>query len=352
MFKGSFNLSKVSKTTISILLLLSLFLLLVGCGKQDSLADSGETEINETDQVNEVEENNETSEEEVQTSNFPMTIFDLTNRQVTFEEAPKRIVTVIPADMEIIYALGGEVVGRPQNSAGIFRPAETESIEDIGFPKGINFEKIAALQADMFIGHTRLNLDDVPTLESLGLNVVLTQGDSLEDIISLIKMYGDLLDRNAEAEALINDIESKISEILAVKRENPARVLVLFGTQDETMAALPQSLAGNLFELAGAENIARDLPRLDMYPTYAQLSLERILEANPDAIYFMAHGDAEVALQQFHTQMSQNPAWNNLDAVKNGNMIVLPHELFGTNPGPRIVDALQFLKDSLDSLEY
>ncbi|OIJ19059.1 hypothetical protein BKP45_14375 [Anaerobacillus alkalidiazotrophicus] len=279
-------------------------------------------------------------------------MFDLANRQVTFEQLPERIVTVIPADMEIIYALGGEVVGRPQSSSGIVRPPEAEVAEDIGFPKGINFEKIAALQADMFIGHTRLNLDDVPTLESLGLNVVLTQGDSLEDIISLIKMYGDLLDRNLEAEALINDIENTVEEILAAKRENPVRVLVLFGTQDETMAALPQSLSGNLFELAGAENVAKDLPRLDMYPTYAQLSLERILEANPDAIYFMAHGDAKAALQQFQTQMSQNPAWNNLDAVKNENIIVLPHELFGTNPGPRIVDALQFLKDSLDSLEY
>ncbi|MCD8509869.1 MAG: ABC transporter substrate-binding protein [Bacillus sp. (in: Bacteria)] len=305
------------------------------------------SDVNQTtEEVSEVTE----EDEQAQAGPFPLTITDLTGREITFNEQPKRIVTVIPADMEIIYALGGEVVGRPQAS-GVVRPEEAAFLEEVGYPRGINFEKVASLQADMFIGHTRLNMDDVPTLETLGLNVVLTQGDSLEDIKNLIRMYGDLLEKHDRAEELVRTIDDKVAEISAINRENPARVLIVFGTPDETMAALPKSLAGNLFELAGAENIAKDLPNLDTYPTYAQLSLERILEANPDVIYFMAHGEANDAKNRFEMDMSQNPAWNNLNAVKNNNIIVLPHELFGTNPGPRIVDALQFLKESLDSLE-
>jgi len=66
----------------------------------------------------------------------------------------------------------------------------------------------------------------------------------------------------------------------------------------------------------------------------------------------MSMGDADKALKQFEDEMSLIPAWNELNAVKNGNLIILPHELFGANPGPRIVDSLEFLKNSLNSLEY
>lgn len=321
-------------TVFSILLLLAL-LLMAGCNSQGDVVDTDKSDIKEN-----------------QTSHYPLTITDSANRNVTFEESPKRIATVVPADMEIIYALGGEVVGRPQNTSGVIRPQEAATAKDIGFPILINFEKTASLQPDLFIGHKRLNMKDVPTLESLNMDVVLTQGDSLEEIISLIKMYGDILDKEEEANKLVANIEKEIAEIVADNLDRSARVLILFGTPSETMAALPQSLAGNLFEMVSAENVFKDLPGLKTYPTYAQLSLERIFEANPDAIYFMSMGDAEKALKQFEDEMSLIPAWNELNAVKNGNLIILPHELFGANPGPRIVDSLKFLKNSLNSLEY
>lgn len=333
------------------LLLLMLVLILVGCSNTEETANSAPTETEKQGEVEEVN-NEEHVDEEVVGGALPFTIIDHAGREVTFEKYPERIATVIPGDMELIYSLGGEVIGRPQISSGIFRPAEVESVEEIGFPLEINFEKLVSLQADLFIGHARLNFDDVATLESLGIDVILTKGDSLEDITSLIDMYGKILNRTSESESLLTTIEDRINEITASNnRETPLRTLVLFGTRDETMAALPQSLAGNLFDIAGAENIARDFPKLDLYPTYAQITHERILEANPDAIYFMAHGDAEEALQQFQSEMATNPIWNHLDAVKSDNLIILPQELFGTNPGPRIVDALEFLKESIDSIE-
>lgn len=323
------------KKVIFITLLLLVFLFAAGCNKEGNVAITDKSDINEN-----------------QISQFPLTIIDSANRSVTFQESPKRIVTVNPADMEIIYALGGEVVGRPQNSTGTTRPKEAEAAADIGFPLAINFERIAALKADLFIGHKRLNIKDVPTLEALNLNVVLTRGDSVDEIIGLIEMYGDVLDKKDEADALIHTIEKEITEILAEQQEKPARALILYGTPSETMAALPQSLAGNLFELVGVENICKDLPGLKAYPTYAQISLERILEADPDVIYFMSMGDDEKPFKQFQAEMSLVPVWNQLTAIKNNKLINLPYELFGTNPGPRIVESLQFLKNSLDSLEF
>jgi len=309
--------------------------LVIGCGEQGNATIIDKNDIDEN-----------------QTSPFPITIIDSANRSVTFEESPKRIVTVNPADMEIIYVLGGKVVGRPQKSVGEVRPPEAAVAEDVGRPQVINFEKISALRADLFIGHKRLNIKDVPTLEALNLNVVLTQGDSVDEIIDLIAMYGSILNKQEQANALINTIKEKVAEVSEGNQGRNVKALILFGTPNETMAALPQSLGGNLFELVGVENICKDMPGLKTYPTYAQLSLERILEADPDVIYFMSIGDDKKPFEQFQAEMSHLPVWNELTAIKNDKLINLPYDLFGTNPGPRIIESLQFLKNSLDSLGY
>ncbi len=323
------------RLVILIILVLAPFLFISGCTGQN---DNAITDADNADQQ--------------QASQFPLTITDFANRSVTFKKSPKRIVTVNPADMEIIYALGGKVVGRPQKSFGDVRPPEAEKAEAVGRPQVINFEKVSALKADMFVGHKRLNVKDVPTLEALGLNVVLTQGDSVDEVIDLIGMYGNILNKQEQANALVNTIEQEIEKTVKGNQRRDVKALILFGIPNETMAALPQSLAGNLFELAGVENICKGMPGLKTYPTYAQLSLERILEADPDVIYFMSMGDDAKPFERFQAEMANVPAWNKLTAIKNDRLINLPYELFGTNPGPRIVESLQFLQNSLNSLGY
>ena len=134
--------SKADNLRILLVLLLGVFLLAAGCGN-DKVDGTGVIVEEETE------------------GQFPLTITDSAQRKVLFAESPQRIATVIPADMEIIYALGGEVVGRPQKSFGEVRPPEAATAEEIGRPQIINFEKIAALETDLFIGHKRLNAKDV-----------------------------------------------------------------------------------------------------------------------------------------------------------------------------------------------
>jgi len=330
----------VTKKVGFLIILLLTFLLLIGCSEQTEQGELGEA-VADSSTIN-----------GDQVSKFPLTITDSANRSITFEESPKRIITVVPADMEIIYALGGKVVGRPKKSVGEVYPPEAAEAEVVGHPRLINFEEVSALKGDMFVGHIRANLRDVPTLETLNLNVLLTQSDSIGEIISLIEMYGDILDKEEQADMLIHTIEEKVEEILEANQGRNVKALILVGTVEETMAALPQSLSGNIFETVGIKNICEGMPALKSAPTYAQLSLERILESDPDVIYFMSMGDDEKTFEKFQAEISFNPIWDELTAIKNDHFIVLPHELFGINPGTRIVESLQFLKDSLDSLGY
>jgi iron complex transport system substrate-binding protein len=48
--------------------------------------------------------------------------------------------------------------------------------------------------------------------------------------------------------------------------------------------------------------------------------------------------------------MEKNAAWKNLDAVKKGNIVVLPSNLFGTNPGTKITEAVEYMRQSLKDI--
>lgn len=65
----------------------------------------------------------------------------------------------------------------------------------------------------------------------------------------------------------------------------------------------------------------------------------------------ITHGEPEAVKEAFEEEMSENAAWKNLDAVKNGNVVVLPSDLFGTNPGTKVTEALEVMQENLAAVE-
>lgn len=84
-------------------------------------------------------------------SQFPLTIKDVTDNEITLEEAPKAIVSMIPSNTEILYALGLEekVVGVSDYDN---YPEEVATKEKIGGQE-FNVEKIISLNPDLVLAH-------------------------------------------------------------------------------------------------------------------------------------------------------------------------------------------------------
>ncbi|KMY51472.1 ABC transporter substrate-binding protein [Peribacillus loiseleuriae] len=274
---------------------------------------------------------------------------DHANREIMFDDPPLRIVSLVQGDMEIVHSLGAEIVGRPTVSSEVL-PKELADIEEVGTAHEADFEKIVSLKPDLIIGHAGLNMKDASTAEALGLKLFLTNSNSYETIIEVISMYGKILDRENEANEMIAEIEEKKSTIQTKPLNKKVKALIVYGTTDLFLAALPTSLSGNLLEIVGGENIASNLPGIDSYPDYAQLSMERVIEANPDVIYFITHGDPDAVKEKFKLELKSNPAWNKVNAFKHDNFNFLPYELFGTSPGPKVADSLSYLRESLESI--
>ncbi|UJW58473.1 ABC transporter substrate-binding protein [Bacillus sp. A116_S68] len=275
-------------------------------------------------------------------------IDDFAEQTITFQQAPERIAALSNGDMDIIYALGGSLVGRPTTSFDLVIE-EAKEVEQIGSTHEIDLEKLTYVQPDVVLGHTQMNAKDVPTIQGLGAQIVLTDAQSVDDIKEQVLLFGQMLQKEDEASQIVETITHKVSEIQSVTHNENVNVLLVYGAPGTYMAALPNSLSGDLLDIAGANNIASDFDRLEAYPQYAQINTERVVEANPDYILIMSHGNSDEVKDGFLKEMEQNAAWSEINAVKNNHIELLPSDLFGTNPGTRVTEALDLLVTLFES---
>ncbi|WP_203364282.1 ABC transporter substrate-binding protein [Bacillus sp. REN10] len=297
----------------------SMFFLLVGCGtKEEKTAEKKEKQA--------------------------IAVTDFAGQTITFEHPSKSIATLSVGDMDIIHTLGGNVVGRPNTKLPLSK--ELQGIQEMGNAHEPNFERIASVKPELFVLSSGLE-KHIPTIESQGIKVMVSSANSIKDIQKSIDLYGMLLGKEEKAKELNKNIDDQLK---AYDTAGDVRALLVYGAPGSYLVALPTSLSGDILDKVGGQNIAVDFPKTKEFPQYAQLSTERIIEANPDIIFLITHGDPEGVKKAFEGEMMKNDAWKNLEAVKQKRVVVLPPHLFGSNPGTHIVEAVDFMAQSLQDV--
>lgn len=309
---------------ITTLFIFSLVITLIGCENKNTVVD-----------------------DEVLDKENSLIIVDHADREIFFDKVPNKIIPLGYGELDIIYKLGHKAVGRPNGDSP---NKEAADLPEIGSTHTIDLEKISALNAEVILGNYPMNMKDVNTLESLNKKVVLSSSNSVKEITEQITLFGNMLEREEKASELVNNIESHVKKVHNPNKK-PVRSLLIYGAPGTNMAALPNSLSGNILEIAGGENIAGDFKKIEDYPQYAQLNAERIIEADPEVIFLMSHGDPLEVKKGFLKDMEQNAGWSKLSAVKNDLFIILPPDLFGTNPGTRVTESIDFLVNTFSDMD-
>ncbi|ASS98439.1 Fe3+-hydroxamate ABC transporter substrate-binding protein [Geobacillus thermocatenulatus] len=270
-----------------------------------------------------------------------ITVKDLAGRVVKFASVPKRVVVLGSGDLNTLQALGVSVVGRPTTTVPV--SDELKKIPEVGNIHQPNFEKIVSLKPDVLIAGTSFQ-GYLQKADSLGLKVVLTSGNSVDDIKDSISLLGKLFDKESKAKTIISKIDKKVKKYSGAKTK--VRALIVFGAGSTALVALPNSYAGDVLKKAGGENVAADFPKIKEYPGYASLSSERIVASDPDVIFVITHGNKSETKKALIKVMSTS-SWKNLRAVKNKRVVFLPNELFAASPGVKVGQALDYLNKEL-----
>ena len=222
--------------------------------------------------------------EGVQTQ-YPLTITDDLGNSVTIEAEPERVVSLSPANTETLFALdaGGRVVGRTDYCS---YPPEAAEVPSIGTYTSPNTELIISMDPDVVFASDYIDDAIRSQVESAGAKVVVFAASDLEGVEQNILTAGQVLNQNEEAQAVVDGMEAEMAEleeILSAKTEEKSAFIDL----GDYYSAGPGSLLGNMLEDIGVRNVAADTG--EMWP---QLSMEKIIESNPD-VYISLYSTPE-----------------------------------------------------------
>ena len=120
-----------------------------------------------------------------------ITIQDQLNRPINFKETPKRIISLVPSQTELLCDLGLE-----SSLVGITKfcvhPRHLkEHVTIVGGTKQIHFDKIIALNPDIILCNKEENTEDMVRLCESICTVHVSDIFTIDDNLELINQYGE-----------------------------------------------------------------------------------------------------------------------------------------------------------------
>ncbi|MDT1119574.1 ABC transporter substrate-binding protein [Bacillus altitudinis] len=286
----------------------------------------------ETDQ-----KTNSSKPKETAATAFPVSIKDAAGKTVEIKEQPKRIVSLIPSNTEVAYALGlgDKIVGRSDFDS---YPKEVEKVEKIG---GLDFnvEKVISLKPDLVLAHASQmsSKDGFKQLEDAGIQV-LTVNDaaSFKDVYKSINMIGEAAGVKKASTKLVDEMKSKLNDIKkqaeSISKDKQKIVFVEVSGAPEIYTTGKQTFMDEMLSVIHAKNAAGD------QTGWVQMTEESIIKRNPDAIVTI--DGASLA------DLKKRDGWKAIKAVKEKQVFQLNTDL-ASRPGPRLVEGVEALAKSI-----
>jgi len=267
---------------------------------------------------------------------FPLVVTDDGKTQVTIKAEPKRIVSLVPSQTEILFALGlgDRVVG---DTTFCDYPPEAKTKEKVGEFAKIDLEKVVSLNPDLVLA-TSLHAQTVaPALRERGLTVVVLEATNVETTLTQIRTIGQLTGRPKEAEALVKDIQSRLDAVAAKVAKAAKKPRVFWELGPDLYTGGKNSFVDDLIVRAGGENIGTRLEG-----EWPQFNLEALVAADPEVIVLADHGFGETA-----ETVKARPGWGGISAVKQGRIVEVEDINIVSRPGPRVAEAVEYIAKAL-----
>jgi iron complex transport system substrate-binding protein len=174
--------------------------------------------------------------------------------------------------------------------------------------------------------------------QNLGIRTLAVSMNRLLNIFETIKIFGEVLGCESEAQALLQKLQSEVQRHQSRLKDVPKKTtLLLLGDGSDSGGALYAvgrgTFLGELLELAGGENILTD-PTLN----YPKVSKEYILRHSPEVI-IEAGPDANLSPDEKKKKLKQWQRFPTLTAVKNETIYFIGADYI-LIPGPRFLNIL------------
>ena len=278
------------------------------------------------------------------------------NRDVVFETPPQRAVSndVNLTEMMLALKLQDRMVGYTGISGWKTLDAKLrEGVKELPelSPKYPTKEVLLGADADFYFAGWNYGMkvggEVTPeSLEPFGIQVYELTESCVhimeKNKASMADMYADLLNLGSifgvrdKAEALVAGYQAELTAFEATldKSKDPVRVFVYDSGEDQVFTSGRYGIPTAMIEAAGGRNIVDDVEA-----SWVRIGWEAVVERNPEVIVIVNYG--EVTAEQKRAFMMNNPAFKDIDAVRNDRFVTL--EYVEATPGPRNIAAIKRL---------
>ncbi|WP_321829243.1 ABC transporter substrate-binding protein [Thalassovita sp.] len=280
---------------------------------------------------------------------------DSCNRQVQFDAPPQAAISndVNLTEMMLVLGLADRMVGYTGISGWKTLDEEmragVEALPELS-AKYPTKEVLVGADADFFFAGWNYGMkvggEVTPeTLAPFGIKVYeLTEscihiGDkpkvSIDDMYNDLTNLGKIFQVEDKADALVAGYKAELAAFTAdLETGDPLRVFVYDSGEDTPFTAGRYAMPTALIEAAGGTNIMDDFEK-----SWGTVNWEAVVERNPEVVVIVNYGNVTAAEKRAF--MMNNPAFADLDAVKNDRFVVL--EYVEATPGPRNINAVKKL---------
>jgi iron complex transport system substrate-binding protein len=269
---------------------------------------------------------------------FPLTLTDDEGTSVTLPAEPQRIVSLTPAETEILFALGAgdRVVGKVEDIANY--PPEAADVPVMGRFDGVDVEQIVDANADLVLagGSGGTPPDAIEQLRSLEIPVLVVYAKDVDGALADIDLTAAAIGRPSEGAALVADMRQVFDDVGAATAdvERP-RVFIETGNQPAVYGIADDSVYAEMIELAGGEAVTTGSS------TNWEMPVERLVAQDPEIILL-----ADAAYGATAEEVRGRPGWDVVTAVRDDAIYPID-DIVLTRPGPRLTEGLQLLLEAI-----
>jgi iron complex transport system substrate-binding protein len=198
----------------------------------------------------------------------------------SFKTTPKRIVSLVPSQTELLYDLGleEEIVGITKFCVHPKHFKTTKQI--VGGTKQVKFDKIKALQPEIIIANKEENTKEIVEELSKICPVWVTNIITIEDNLQMISDFGKLFNKRTEAQKWTDKITFAYNDFQQFIKDKPFQKVAYFIWANPYMVAGKDTFINEMLVLNRFENIYKEKGR------YPEIELEKIRkEGDPEVVF-------------------------------------------------------------------
>ncbi len=280
-------------------------------------------------------EGNDKQKSEQAEAEFPVTITDAVDKEIVIEEDPQKIVSLMPSNTEVAFALGvgDEVVGVSESDD---YPEETKDIEKV-VGMELNVEKILSLDPDLVLAHESVAdtwADGLQQMSDAGIDVlVVNDATDFNGVYNSIEMIGKAVGEKEKAEEIVQDMKDDIASIkekaASISEKDKKDVYVEVSPEPSIFTTGKDTFMQEMIDTINATNVIKEAG-------WVQVDQEAVIEADPDVVITTYGGYSPDPVGQ----VTKRDGWDQVTAVKDKQIVEVDEDLVSRS-GPRLAQGVE-----------